>query len=95
LATKPLDIIFESFLSSDYSFEIPNYQRPYSWKTDQVEELFDDLTYFAFQRDDIDDLKPYFFGSIVLIKEKISYFQKLLMDSQSSNFSQGLRIGEF
>lgn len=56
--------------SSDYSFEIPNYQRPYSWKKEQVEELFDDLTYFAFQGDDVDNLKPYFLGSIVLIKEK-------------------------
>jgi uncharacterized protein with ParB-like and HNH nuclease domain len=54
--------------SSDYSFVIPNYQRPYSWKTDQVGDLLDDLTYFAFQEGDFEDLKPYFLGSIVLIK---------------------------
>lgn len=60
----------EKVFSSDYSFEIPNYQRPYSWKVQQVEALLDDLTYFAFQEDDIEDLKPYFLGSIVLIKEK-------------------------
>jgi len=55
--------------SSDYSFVIPNYQRPYSWKMDQSGQLLDDLTYFAFQEDDFNELKPYFIGSIVLIKE--------------------------
>ena len=61
---QPLDKVF----STDYSFAIPNYQRPYSWKTDQVGDLLDDLTYFAFQEDDFEKLKPYFLGSIVLIK---------------------------
>jgi hypothetical protein len=56
-------------LSSDYYFEIPYYQRPYSWGLDQVEELIDDLSHFAFQNDTFDDLKPYFLGSIVLIKQ--------------------------
>ncbi len=61
---KAIDKVF----SNDYSFEIPNYQRPYSWKTDQVGAFIDDIDYFAFQDDDFDELKPYFFGSIVLIK---------------------------
>lgn len=55
--------------SRDYYFEIPYYQRPYSWGSDQVEELIDDLSHFAFQNDKFDDLKPYFLGSIVLIKQ--------------------------
>lgn len=62
---KPIDKIF----SNDYSFEIPFYQRSYSWKIDQVEALLDDLIYFAFQEDNFDNLRPYFLGSIVLIKE--------------------------
>jgi uncharacterized protein with ParB-like and HNH nuclease domain len=58
--------------SSDYSFLIPNYQRPYSWKIDQVEALLDDVSYFAFQEESLNDLKPYFLGSIVLIKSEKS-----------------------
>lgn len=56
--------------SNEYFFEIPKYQRPYSWKTEQVEELINDLTNFAFQDDKFEHLKPYFLGSIVLIRSK-------------------------
>jgi uncharacterized protein with ParB-like and HNH nuclease domain len=55
--------------SSDYSYVIPNYQRPYSWTKDQARQLIDDLSYFAFQEKTFDDLRPYFLGSVVLIKE--------------------------
>ena len=48
----------------DYLFEIPVFQRPYAWTTDQVDNLLDDLL-FAMRRDDED---PYFLGSVVLIK---------------------------
>jgi uncharacterized protein with ParB-like and HNH nuclease domain len=61
--------------SSDYSFVIPNYQRPYSWEIDQVEALLDDISYFAFQEDSLNDSKPYFLGSIVLIKNDKSSSQ--------------------
>ena len=29
----------------DYVFEIPEYQRPYAWTTDEVGELLDDLLF--------------------------------------------------
>jgi uncharacterized protein with ParB-like and HNH nuclease domain len=61
----PLGKVF----SSDYSFVIPNYQRPYSWKIDHVEALLDDISYFAFQDNQVEESKPYFLGSIVLIKK--------------------------
>ena len=61
---QPIAKIF----SSEYSFIIPDFQRPYSWGRDQVYELLDDLTYFAFQEGDVEDLNPYFLGSIVIIK---------------------------
>ena len=48
----------------DYFFEIPLYQRPYAWTTEEVEELLDDLR-DAMKRDSD---APYFLGSIVLIK---------------------------
>lgn len=55
-----LDKIF----CDDYLFEIPEFQRPYAWTTEQVDDLLDDLL-FAMRRD---MEEPYFLGSIVLIK---------------------------
>jgi Protein of unknown function DUF262/Protein of unknown function (DUF1524) len=57
--------------SSDFSFEIPSYQRPYAWGADQVFELFNDLLDSLREGPislDIQELSPYFLGSIVLIK---------------------------
>lgn len=55
--------------SDDFFFEVPLYQRPYAWTTEQAEELFDDLLTFAVDNtEQIEDLTPYFLGSIVLIK---------------------------
>ena len=52
--------------SSSFKYEIPSYQRPYSWTTDQASELFGDLyDFFLRERED-----SYFLGSIVLIKEE-------------------------
>lgn len=67
-AEYPLRKIF----SNDFNFKIPLYQRPYSWTTEQAGELLDDLISFIGPDTDvsIDDLSPYFLGSIVLIKEE-------------------------
>lgn len=57
----PLSKIF----SSEFSFEIPSYQRPYAWTVEQTSELFEDLyDFFNSQKED-----AYFLGSIVLIKK--------------------------
>jgi uncharacterized protein with ParB-like and HNH nuclease domain len=59
--------------SDDYVFSIPGYQRPYAWTTEQARELFDDLSGFM-ERDTgpIEEIPPYFLGSIVLIKAESS-----------------------
>ena len=59
--------------SDDYLFEIPPYQRPYAWTTEQTAALLDDLM-TAMKADDdkrmdMDEVPPYFLGSIVLIKD--------------------------
>lgn len=55
--------------SNDFFFTIPLYQRPYAWTTEQGEELFDDLVTFAgSSKESLENLHPYFLGSIVLIK---------------------------
>ena len=52
--------------SDAYLFEIPLYQRPYAWTTEQVDELLDDLLNAM----DRDSQSPYFLGSVVLIKNE-------------------------
>ena len=61
---------------NDYLFEIPVFQRPYAWTTEEVNELLDDLL-FAMVRDE----EPYFLGSIVLIKEE-GHPKSLVVDGQ-------------
>ena len=57
---KNLDNVF----CRDYVFEIPVFQRPYAWTTEEVGALLDDLLYAMREGTD----EPYFLGSIVLIK---------------------------
>ena len=35
--------ILDKIFCEDYLFEIPPYQRPYSWETEHAEDLFNDL----------------------------------------------------
>lgn len=60
-----------SVFDDRYRFEIPAYQRPYSWTTEQAGELLDDLLYAARDVENIESVNeysPYFLGSIVIIK---------------------------
>lgn len=55
--------------SNDFVFTIPLYQRPYAWTTEQAGELLEDLlTSLGDGNEPIDNVNPYFLGSIVLIK---------------------------
>jgi len=57
--------------SDDFAFSIPRYQRPYAWTTEHAGELLDDfLTFMGEDGRPIEELDPYFLGSIVLIKTK-------------------------
>jgi uncharacterized protein with ParB-like and HNH nuclease domain len=63
---RPIDQIF----GKEFVFRIPLYQRPYSWQREHAEELLDDLLgSLGVGTEAIDDLNPYFLGSIVVIKE--------------------------
>src|SRR5690606_15383092 len=66
---QPLAKIF----SDDYMFLIPDYQRPYSWGVDQAQELLDDLiSYMRAGGAKLEEMPPYFLGSLVLIKNEYS-----------------------
>ncbi|MEI2782528.1 MAG: DUF262 domain-containing HNH endonuclease family protein [Candidatus Competibacter sp.] len=60
--------LFKIF-NNDYAFEIPPYQRPYSWTIDQASELLTDiLAFLGNGTQPVEEVNPYFLGSIVLIK---------------------------
>lgn len=52
---------------NDSFYQIPNYQRPYSWDKENIFELVEDLVNSYLSREDKDD-GNYFCGSLVLIK---------------------------
>src|SRR5437588_8680128 len=55
--------------SDDFVFTIPLYQRPYSWTTEESKEMLQDLLRaMEGSEETIEELSPYFLGSIVLIK---------------------------
>ena len=58
--------IIEIF-GGEKSYQVPVYQRPYSWDTEQIEELWDDI-YEAFENED----GEYFLGSIILTRNEIN-----------------------
>ncbi len=64
------DRLIKDIFSDEYQFRIPDYQRPYSWTTEQAGELLSDLldAMRDFQTTSSRDNAFYFLGSIVLIK---------------------------
>ncbi len=75
---QELDKIF----NGGYLFEIPAYQRPYSWTTEHVEELLEDLLTAMDSNRKIEDVSPYFLGSIVLIKDPTRAFSQVVDGQQ-------------
>ena len=59
----------KKIFSDEFVFTIPLYQRAYAWTIEESEELFQDLKRaMEGYKGSVDDLPPYFLGSIVLIK---------------------------
>ncbi|MGW3823125.1 GmrSD restriction endonuclease domain-containing protein [Streptomyces sp. NPDC005071] len=59
------EVPLRKVLSSDYDFRIPDYQRPYARRTDQAGQLLADLEEALLRGNG----KPYFLGSLVLVKD--------------------------
>jgi len=62
------DKLIREIFEGSYQFEIPDYQRPYAWTTEQAEELFNDLVSAMQDAKKSGTASQYFLGSIVLIK---------------------------
>lgn len=61
---KAAEINLGKLFTNDFDFEIPEYQRPYAWGTEESLQLLADLE-GALERD---TEEPYFLGSVVLVK---------------------------
>ncbi len=58
------------FSSREFVFQIPPYQRPYAWGESEAGALFDDVeAALGSAGGKLDPAPPYFFGSIVVIKD--------------------------
>ena len=79
IEAKELQLV--SIFGDNYRFEIPEYQRPYSWTTDETGELLDDLLHAMGKVEDVSDASPYFLGSIVIIKNGLEP-QAQIVDGQ-------------
>ena len=79
IEAKELQLV--SIFGDNYRFEIPEYQRPYAWTTEQTGELLDDLLYALGQAENVRDAAPYFLGSIVIIKNGLQP-QAQIVDGQ-------------
>ena len=66
------ELQLKDIFADNYIFEIPEYQRPYAWTTEHVSDLVDDLFYAMGKDEPIDEIPPYFLGSIVIIKDHTS-----------------------
>lgn len=62
------DKLLREIFEGSYQFEIPDYQRPYAWTTEQTDELFSDLISAIQDARASGGASQYFLGSIVLIK---------------------------
>lgn len=63
MQTRSQDI--ESLLT-DGVFDVPDYQRNYSWEGRQLDDLLDDIRYLP-------DDQSHFFGNVILEKQEDSY----------------------
>jgi uncharacterized protein with ParB-like and HNH nuclease domain len=55
---------------SDSFYVVPDFQRPYSWNEEQIEELWEDI-YNAFDSNrNREEKEQYFMGSVILLKTK-------------------------
>ncbi len=74
---KPSSLtIKQLFGNTDALYQIPRYQRPYSWGDEQLEKLWDDLT------ESYESESNYFLGSVITAKPEESSTYLDIVDGQ-------------
>lgn len=70
MGIKAKETKIQSLFKGDFIFQIPNYQRPYSWGVEQTDDLMDDLLEAFHKKQTPNSDYQYFLGSIILIKNE-------------------------
>lgn len=65
------EITFLKLVQGDKQFQVPLYQRTYSWGPDQLKRLWEDVTELVDQHVSGDSTAPHFLGSVVLAPGQI------------------------
>jgi hypothetical protein len=68
LYTSPVSI--QDIFAESYHFTVPAYQRPFSWRTVQAEQMFEDLAEALDHESDAEGSEPYFFGTLLMVAKK-------------------------
>ncbi|MFV0176158.1 DUF262 domain-containing HNH endonuclease family protein [Empedobacter falsenii] len=76
-------ILIKDLFNDDMWYKIPEYQRPYVWGVDQIDNLLDDISYAAVNTKD----SQYFLGSLVLNTQSVAengvtYKENSVLDGQ-------------
>ena len=70
-------------LYSEFTYEIPKFQREYSWEKEEVNQLLDDIFLMFGRIKDFDNIvEDYFLGSLVIIDDKKDAKNKIVIDGQ-------------
>ena len=64
------EVALKDVFNDKYHFEVPNYQRPYAWTTEETEDLLNDIIAASENTEDPKEADPYFLGSVVLTKSR-------------------------
>ncbi len=81
LYTSP--VCLRDILAQSYKFTVPAYQRPYSWRILQAEQMFEDLVDALDHESDDQGSEPYFFGTLLMVARNTSLW------TDNSTFAEG------
>jgi uncharacterized protein with ParB-like and HNH nuclease domain len=73
----PESLSIKKVFDSENYYQIPSYQRPYSWENEQIDELWDDL-FSAYE----EKTPEYFLGSIIVAKNDNSKYLEVIDGQQ-------------
>lgn len=96
---KADEINIENLFTNNVQYEIPRYQRPYSWEVEHAEQLIQDI-YDNYKKDE----PEYFMGSIVCVEKESDIFEIVdgqqrittltLIISQLSNLTKNKKLSD-
>lgn len=70
-------------LTSEYTYEIPKFQREYSWEKEEVKQFIDDIFFMLKKISNFNNItEDYFLGTLVLIHDAEDAKNRIVIDGQ-------------